>query len=243
MELSSPSPPDPAARLTGVFSKRPAPGRVKTRLSPPLAPAQASRLAEGMLRDAVARCSASAAFRTALVYAPQEDEAWFRGAFPDLDDLRPQRGEGLGERMSDFVTTALGRPDTRTVVVIGSDQPLVGTPRIDRAHRALETGADVVLGPDAGGGYYLIGLRAPQPRLFSEVTMSTRSMFDATRAVAESDGLSVHVLEPGYDVDVEADLVRLREDLERWEAAGGAADPEFPRHTRASLRELFPVSS
>ncbi len=230
---------DRRARLTGILSKRPAPGRVKTRLVPPLTPDAAARLAEGMLADAVERCSACSAFRTALVFAPPEERAWFAARFPELDDLRAQEGDGLGARLARFFERALAEPGTRTVVAIGSDQPLVGTRTIARAHERLEAGQDLVLGPDAGGGYYLVGLRRAEPALFTEVAMSSAGMCEATLALARGRGLRAELLEPGYDVDVAADLERLRADLGRLPPA----TPEFPRHTALRLRELFPPPS
>lgn len=224
----------PDTRLTAVFSKRPVAGRVKTRLTPPLVPEQAALLAEGMLCDALERCAASAAFRTALVFAPAEDEPWFRARFPTLADQRPQRGDGLGERLASFFEEALGRADTRTVVVIGSDQPLVGTRLIARAHELLEGGRDLVLGPDHGGGYYLVGLRRPCPELFTTITMSSAAMCAATLALARAWGLQAELLEPGLDVDAAADLERLRRDLR----ALSPRAPEFPRHTARSLQRL-----
>jgi rSAM/selenodomain-associated transferase 1 len=229
-----------AGRWTAILSKRPAPGRVKTRLVPPLTPEGASDLAEAMLRDAVERCSACGGFRTVLWFAPASEEAWFRSAFPGLE-LRPQRGEGLGARLASAFEEGLGAGAAATLVAIGSDQPLVSTERIEAAHAALEDGADLVLGPDAGGGYYLVGLRAPSSSLFTEVPMSAPGMCAETVRRAESLGLAVHLLERGYDVDVQADLERLRSDLVRLRAPGRARDREFPRHTDDILQRLLPL--
>jgi len=220
---------------TAIFSKRPEAGRVKTRLCPPLVPAEAARLAEAMLRDAVERCAAAPGFRTVLCYAPAAAGAWFRAAFPAVADQRAQRGAGLAERLAAFFADELGVPGAgRTAVVIGSDAPLVGTRRIARAHALLARGADLVLGPDAGGGYYLVGLRAPHPELFTAVPMSTADMYARTVDLARSSGLVVEELAPGYDVDVADDLDRLRRDL-RGRAAG---DDEFPRHTAEAIERI-----
>ena len=70
------------------------------------------------------------------------------------------------------------------------------------------------------------------------IIMSSAGMCAATLALAEERGLAIHLLEDGYDVDGEADLWRLRADLEAWRALGGADDDDFPHHTEAVLREL-----
>jgi hypothetical protein len=225
-----------ARRLTAIFAKRPAPGRVKTRLTPPLEPGEAAALAEAMLADAVERCTASAGFRTAIAFAPPEEEAWFRARHPAVP-LRAQRGRDLSERLARFFDEALGA-EAETVVAIGADQPLVTAARIVEAHRALEDGADVALGPDLAGGYYLVGLRRPCAALFTGVAMSSTSTLAATREVARSAGLAVRELAPSLDVDVAEDLVRLCEELARVRASGGAAGPDFPRRTEARLRAL-----
>ena len=62
--------------------------------------------------------------------------------------------------------------------------------------------ADVVLGPCDDGGYYLIGLGLPQPRLLQEVSMSTPHVLRDTLALAAAAGLRVALLSPWYDIDV-----------------------------------------
>ena len=65
----------------------------------------------------------------------------------------------------------------------------------------MEGEPDVVLGPCEDGGYYLIGLKQPAPRLLREVRMSTDRVFADTLALAAEEGLQVEVLPEWYDVD------------------------------------------
>lgn len=223
-----------ASRLTALFTKRPLPGEVKTRLVPPLTPAQAARLAEAMLRDTVARC-VRGEFRTALVFAPSAEAAWFRREFPELPDQRPQLGDGLGPRLARFAAEVFAHEEARTLVVIGSDQPLVPLARLHEAHRLLEEGAGCVLGPDPGGGYYLIGLDRSVPELFTGVPMSSADMCAATEALARARGLRVERLAEDLDVDVAADLEQLRRELTVLDRE---RDEDFPRHTWRALEEM-----
>ncbi|MEM7306199.1 MAG: TIGR04282 family arsenosugar biosynthesis glycosyltransferase [Planctomycetota bacterium] len=227
---------EPAGRrLTAIFAKRPEPGRVKTRLSPPLTPEEASTLADAMLEDSVRRGDAAGAgSRCRLLFAPEEAGPWFRKRFPGSPELAAQRGPGLAERLASFFEHALAEPDVGTAVAVGSDAPHVPAARLAAAHRTLEAGADVVLGLDAGGGYYLIGMRRAHPELFLDVPMSTGEMGRQTVALARSLGLRTELLEEDYDVDVEADLRRLARDL-------AGADPgaeDFPRATARVLATL-----
>lgn len=224
--------------MTAIFTKHPTPGRVKTRLSPPLSPAAAARLAEAMLRDTVARCLGGA-FRTELVFDPPEEAPWFARAFPEIAVQRPQRGAGLGERLAIYVEERFSAGGARSLVVVGSDQPLVPLACLEEAHARLEDGLDCVLGPDPGGGYYLIGLARSVPELFTAVTMSCAGMCAATELLARARGLRVGRLAQHDDVDLPADLERLRAGLAVRPARPDA--PDDPRHTRRALRELFPA--
>lgn len=217
-------------RLTALFTKRPEPGRVKTRLVPFLSPAGAAALAEAMLADGVERCLAGP-FRTLLAVAPAEAVAWARARFPGLA-VEPQVGPELGARLAQLARRAFAELGAETLVIVGSDQPLVPLERLVEAHERLAGGLDLVLGPDGGGGYYLIGLRAPCDALFA-VEMSSAGMADATEAVARARGLACARLAPHDDVDTPADLRRLAERLRD-------TDPPFVRHTRAWLAELTP---
>lgn len=236
----------PATRLTTVFSKRPCEGRVKTRLSPPLTAAQAATLAQAMLDDVIENHLASGAFRLAIAAAPAEAVGWFRARYPAVDTVEPQAGEGLGARLAAWFDQRCA-PGT-SVVVIGSDCPLLGSATVAAAHEALEGGADAVFAPDAGGGYCLVGLTRAVPRLFTDVPMSGVDMFARTLDVARAEGLAVECLPEHYDVDVEADLERLKRDLMQRihesgaESSGAQASSGFPVHTHRFLLELQPTS-
>src|SRR5258708_31379486 len=196
-------------RLTTIFAKRPAPGAVKTRLCPPLTPEEAAELALAMLDDTVDKCLESAGFLTSIRAAPVGELRWFRERYARVSEVAEQEGEGLGERLArHFERSSREHPDW-TLACVGADSPHVPAQRIEAAHRALERGADLVLGPDRGGGYYLAALRRPRAELFMEVEMSTPSMCDRTVELARSLGLQVVLLEPDFDVDGPEDLRRL----------------------------------
>ena len=102
---------------------------------------------------------------------------------------------------------------------------------VTEAARHLAGGrSDVVLGPCEDGGYYLIGLAAPQPALFEGIPWSTDAVLALTLEKARRHDLSVHLLPPWFDVDTEADLRRLRAAL--------APGNDGPRRTAEFLRRL-----
>jgi len=65
---------------------------------------------------------------------------------------------------------------------------------------------DVVFGPAMDGGYYLVAMRAPHPRLFEGIPWSTENVLTETLARASEDGVRVTLLEPKTDVDTLADV-------------------------------------
>ncbi len=166
------------------------------------------------------------AFRDAL--APTTPSTPLRAG----DRRLPTTGDG-GWRMEDGGSRLLNSQFSilNSVVIIGSDSPDLPTDYVWEAFARLDGGADVVLGPAEDGGYYLIGLCAPQPRLLREVPMSTPTVLADTLALARELGLRVELLPPWYDVDTSAEL--------RWLAEGlRDAPPEVAPCTRAFLASL-----
>jgi len=222
-------------RRTLIFSKQPTPGAVKTRLVPTLSPELAAELAQAMLDDRVQSGFLCHDFSAALAIAPAEAVDWARDRYPHLE-VTVQRGADLAARMAHAFesTCAPGR----SVVIVGSDCPLLAARTVVDAHAALEAGADIALAPDSGGGYCLIGLRRSRPELF-QLEMSTSNMFAQTVRVAEEAGMRVELLPEHYDVDEPADLERLTLDLE---AGGETQQRAFPRRTFDFLKRFQSVS-
>jgi hypothetical protein len=209
-----------------VIAKRPSPGQTKTRLTPPLAPAQAAELYECFLRDTLDVARAVPEVTRLINFAPREAAGYFAQLAPDFGCV-PQAGVDLGERLDNALTHCLRAGFTRAVIM-DSDSPTLPAEYLRQAFTALDA-ADVVLGPCEDGGYYLIGLKRPAPRLTREVQMSTLNVLRDTLALAEQESLTVALLPTWYDVDTAQELERLRVELTRH--SNGTAP-----HTRAFLR-------
>ncbi len=67
------------------------------------------------------------------------------------------------------------------VLVIGTDCPALTEDHLRRAASSLSGGADVVAIPTEDGGYALIGMNRPQPKLFLDMTWSVPSVMAETR--------------------------------------------------------------
>jgi len=198
------------------MAKAPRAGRVKTRLSPPFSPAEAAELNCAFLRDTIASLQAAASSVPAvpvISYTPAGEEDTFVGIVPDDVPLLLQRGEDFGKRLSFTVDDALAAGFS-AVCLIDSDSPTVPTTEYMRAAQLLLSESRcAVLGPSDDGGYYLIGLNAATPELFAGISWSTSTVHEQTRQRAAALSLKVHELRPWFDIDDEAALIRLHDEL------------------------------
>lgn len=213
-----------------VVAKHPAPGKTKTRLSPPLTPELASALYESFLFDTLDQMRQVADSHHVIAYLDERD--YFIRVAPDFE-LIPQEGHDLGERLDHAITSYLSRGYQR-VVIMDSDSPTLPSVYLSQAFLVLSDGADVVLGPCDDGGYYLIGLRKPAPRLLREVHMSTPAVAAETMALAKEEGLQLVALPTWYDIDDLASLSRLIKEIENHDLA-------IATHTRRFIfkNEIF----
>lgn len=188
-----------------VFLKTPRLGEVKTRLAAALGEHAALRIYRAMAEAAIAATAprASDRYEQVLCFAPPDGREEITAWFPDRK-LAEQRGADLGERMADALQAAFGDGAPR-VAVIGTDVPGLGRSHVLEAYERLDS-ADLVLGPTLDGGYYLIGLKQPQPRLFAAMPWSTPEVLPRTLARAVQLGLRVHQLEELRDMDTIDDL-------------------------------------
>jgi len=192
------------------MAKHPVPGRVKTRLAAALGADAACALYRAFVLDLAERL---AALPYAVTWAYTPPDAPFAELLPGAR-CRPQRGRDLGERLAAALAEELAA-GPGPVLAIGADAPHIPAAALAAGAAALTHGADVVLGPAADGGYYLIGLRGPAPGLFAGIAWGTAGVLEATLARAAAAGLAVHLLCPSFDVDQVADLSRLRALLAR----------------------------
>ena len=183
-----------------VISKAPVAGRCKTRLCPPCDPAQAAWLAEAALCDTLSAVAHTPAPRR-LLALDGEPGAWLP---PDFE-LQAQRGHGLAERLGHAFGLTRG-----PALLVGMDTPQL-SPRLlaFAARRLLEPGVDAVLGPALDGGYWAIGLKRPDARVFEGVPMSTSRTGEAQLARLRALGLRSVALPALRDVDTMDDARRV----------------------------------
>jgi uncharacterized protein len=187
-----------------ILAKAPIAGLAKTRLIPALGREGAALLQARLIARTLATACAAATGPVSLWAAPEESH------FRELAQRFPvklarQVGGDLGARMYAALEPAC------PALVIGSDCPALEPKHLREAADALREGFDAVIIPAEDGGYVLIGLRQPRPDLFADMPWGTGTVMAETRCRAAKLGLAVRELAPLWDVDVPADLERLRE--------------------------------
>lgn len=223
-----------------MFCRPPREGKTKTRLIPALGAVQATALYKAFVADLIARIANIDALAWSLWWSEAPDpgvEARFLERHRPRSNPSPppeasphiQMGHSLGERMAHTLGELCGRSGSG--LILGSDAPTLPTRLLQLAvHQLSATTADVVLGPAADGGYYLVGARVPMGPVFEGVRWSTQHALSDTVMAAQAAGHQVALLPPWYDVDTPADVRLLRTHL--------AEEPSAAPHTWAALSQI-----
>ncbi len=181
-----------------VIAGEPVAGKAKLGLIPPFTAYEAAALAAAALEDtlrAVARVPVARRV-LALDGAPGP---WLPHGFTVL----PQRGNGPDERLAAALDDA-HRLLPGPVVLIGMDTPQV-TPDMLVYALSLLSAYDAVFGPATDGGFWLLGLRAPDPALLLGVPMPEPTTGEIQLRRLGEAGLSVALMPRLTDVDTAAD--------------------------------------
>jgi glycosyltransferase A (GT-A) superfamily protein (DUF2064 family) len=191
-------------------AKAPRAGTVKTRLGATIGMRRAAMLYAAFVRDLGARF-AGAPDGVAWHVAPG---SWshIKPLVSRADAVRVQQGLDWATRQAKLFSDCHAAGEG-PIVLAATDSPQLGRSRVAEAFAALITN-DVVLGPTLDGGYYLVGMRGGED-VFTGVEMSTASALEGVLTRARDKGLSVSILAPEFDVDVEADLDLLAAEVER----------------------------
>lgn len=193
-----------------VMARCPEAGKAKTRLIPSLGPDGAAKLHY---------CLVQRTLKTVRNYAARHScdiDVQFTGGAPGEmqqlfgDDLKftQQQGKSLGDRIHFAVHTAFSE-GCRRVIVIGTDCPQIEAEHIAEAFSSLQH-HDVVIGPALDGGYYLIGLREHDRRLFENINWGSSTVLRETLQAVQRVNKSTHLLLELSDIDNPEDLVFCR---------------------------------
>jgi glycosyltransferase A (GT-A) superfamily protein (DUF2064 family) len=180
-----------------LIAKETVPGRVKTRLHPPLTLEEAARLAAASIADTLAAVAALPATRRILLFdgvrTPSGSEHY---------DVTTQVPGTLDERLA-----ALFDAVTGPTVLIGMDTPQLTAhdlaPAFDggTGPAGWTAPVDAWFGPAHDGGFWALGLREPDGALVRGVPMSRDDTGARQLERLERAGLRVGTLRTLTDVD------------------------------------------
>ena len=198
-------------------------GHVKTRLACSLQPEAIIELYKCLLEDTVqvARSVTTDALAIVCPFSDVDDlSSWLPGI-----EIVAQRGNGLAAGLASAFRVFTGR-GYRQVIALDGDSPQIPSRTLEQAFRLLDS-TDVVAGPTADGGYYLVGATSLEAELFDQHRLGGAGALDSLLATARKLNLTVALTETAYDVDEPDDLARLAQELEL-----------FPSHAPRTARWL-----
>lgn len=198
-----------------IFSKYPLAGKAKTRLIPALGAEVAAQLHRRLAESAISIARSwhgktlGKTTRITIHYTGAEKKDFRNWLGFDLDYQEQPVGD-LGQRMGTAFESAF-KCGIKHVIGIGTDVSTLTAAILQQADKNLED-HDIVLGPAADGGYYLIGMNSFYPELFVGVDWGTEHVYRQTKKICTRLGLRVTELPILNDVDRPEDLVTLKKD-------------------------------
>jgi hypothetical protein len=191
-----------------VFVRDPVLGEVKTRLARKLGAPKTLEFYIDCVNHML-RVLNSTGYPIQIHYFPDNRGESVSGWFGDQYRYIPQRGDDLGYQMINAFLNSFSEGYSRSIL-IGSDIPEITSTILKESVSALAQN-QVVLGPSADGGYYLIGFHSSSflPEAFRNIQWGTGAVFQETTACIRGKGLSLHVLPTLHDIDELEDLIGL----------------------------------
>ncbi len=181
-----------------IFIKNPVLGKVKTRLAATIGDGAALEVYKGLL-DHTKLVTLNVDAARLLFYS---DKVERHDLWPEKKYSKSlQSGNDLGERMSNAFKQA---SEYDKKIIIGSDCLGLTPELIEQAYTALDY-HDVVIGPSADGGYYLLGMNELIPEIFNHIPWSTDQVLLETFKVLQQKRLLYKLLPQLRDVDTVED--------------------------------------
>ena len=191
-----------------IMARLPVAGAVKQRLASDIGVTGATRFYRHMVAGTARRLARDRRWQTRLSVTPATTR--LSAQWPGGIDVEAQSGGDIGARMQHILDKARPGP----VIIIGTDIPGICRQDIARAFDELGRN-DVVIGPAADGGYWLVGARrSPKvPQLFTHVRWSSKHALADT--LANASGLKTGFAAKKADIDNGADFSRWAASLKK----------------------------
>jgi hypothetical protein len=189
-------------RLLLIFTRNPELGKCKTRLASVIGERAALEIYLLLLqRTAAATQGLSADKMVCYSEQVEEQDLWD----PHIYRKTVQQGSTLGERMENAFREGFTR-GYKQIIIIGSDLYDLRESDLETAFHLLEEN-DCVIGPATDGGYYLLGMKAPEPNVFRNKDWGSGTVLDET--VSDLKNKKLAFLPLKNDVDEYEDIQNI----------------------------------
>ena len=190
-----------------VFARFPTPGATKTRLIPAIGAERAADISRELTEQTLTTLSVLSDLHlcSVEVRVTGADLSAFRDTFGEQNRYVFQSDGNLGHRMSNAASEAFAG-GARRVVAIGTDCPELEPVHVLEAFTRLQE-CDIVVGPAADGGYYLLGQSRAIPELFNDIEWGSSRVLEQTCERAAKADAPMDFLQVLSDVDCPNDLL------------------------------------
>ncbi len=188
-----------------IFVRNPEKGKVKTRLAATIGEERALSIYLELLTHTHTIAAAADADKF-IFYADEVrvDDCWVGARF----SKELQGDYDLGRKMKEAFSIVFEK-GYQQAIIIGSDCLELSTAIIEEAFEVLKQ-KDIVLGPAADGGYYLLGMTKLVALIFENKEWSTETVFNQTVEDLQRENISYSALITLTDVDTEADWIKTK---------------------------------
>lgn len=187
-----------------IFSKKPKLGKVKTRIATSLGDSTALEIYKELL-EITFKILHPMNCKKYLFWdeLPDESSSYLDQGF----ELRIQKGIDLGERMENAFSEVI--PFHDKVIIVGTDCPYINSNLLEQSFVCLEQ-SDIVIGPATDGGYYLLGKKVLNTKIFRNIKWSTDTVLTETIQTCKEQNLKFDLLMELSDIDTEADYIQWK---------------------------------
>ncbi|MFD2586382.1 TIGR04282 family arsenosugar biosynthesis glycosyltransferase [Croceitalea marina] len=185
-----------------IFTRNPELGKCKTRLASTVGNEVALDIYKFLLEHTVA-ITKDLNFDKYVYYSEEvwEDDVWDSKIFTK----KLQQGIDLGARMASAFEQAFSG-GYKKICIIGSDMFDLSQKDLENAFAELDT-HDFVIGPAEDGGYYLLGMKTLEPKLFQDKAWGTGNVLKHT--LLDLQERSFNTLDTRNDVDLYEDIQNI----------------------------------
>jgi hypothetical protein len=195
-----------------IFAKFPEAGKVKKKIGESIGMDVSAKLCEAFVQDLITEHK-DRDYDLYLSFIGHQHKETYKLMFPEAI-MYVQRGKNLGENL--YFTFEDLLDDYAKVAIIGCDVPNLKHETVLKAFNALES-YDAVFGPASDGGYYLIGMTAPN-NVFEGLPWGKDALLEAQLNTLRMKKLTFVLLDEMIDVDTVDELRTLKKTLKAGDA-------------------------